>query len=286
MRPTARVSNTRRSLLATVGAATLGGVAGCLGDSGDGGTVTPDDLPGLRLSMRADRGVTTDDKGRVESWIDQSEQDYEFTARGGESLPGLAENAAGGKPAITFDGDGQYFLREDTLGIADGRARTVVVVSRLTDTEARSPFFMQGRLDASGGGSNAYGLEANTFNTDGERFGVYLVSVANDAERATDTNYHVHTLRTRSFPVLEDIRETTTYYVDSTETAFSHTGGGAFNSPFQGTASAIGAFPERDAGTTLSGEIAAIRVYNRALSTDERTTVETTMADRYGIDLG
>lgn len=273
----------RRPLLAAAGAATLGGLAGCFG----GGTTDTgaQSVSGLRLALRADAGVTTDDEGRVETWADQSDNDYDFSPPRAEARPGVSEDAAGGNPALMFDGQGQLLLRKDTLGIPDDSARTFVVVSRLTDVAARSPFFFQGRLNATGTDSNAYGVEANTFKTAGERFGVYLISVAHDAERTTDTNYHVHTIRTESFPTLDGLRSTTTYYVDGAQSGFEHTGGGVFNSPFEGNASAVGGFAQEAPSVTHTGEIAEVRAYDRALEDDERSSIESALADKYGIEI-
>jgi hypothetical protein len=243
------------------------------------------DSPSPVLSLSADTGVTADSEGQVETWADQSGNGYDFSPPRAEARPELTEDAAGGNPALTFDGEGQFLLREDTLGIPDDSARTFVIVCKLDDIDVRSHFFFQGTLNASDAGSNFYGVEANTYNTVGERFGVYLVSVANDSERETDSNYHIHTIRTESFPTLEDIRDTTTYYVDGAETPFSHTGGGAFNSPFEGDSTAIGATPKEDPPITHTGEIAAIRVYDTALSSSERESVESELADTYGITL-
>ena len=278
---------TRRTLLATVGMTAFGGLAGCIGgeENDNGDTTETSSVPGLQLSLRADVGVTTDDQGQVTKWADQSGNGYDFSPPRAEARPGLTEETSVGTPALSFNGDGQFLLREDTAGIANDSARTFVIACRLTDTAERSPFFMQGKFNATDENANAYGVEANTYRTAGERFGVYLISVANDSERGTDTNYHIHTIQTESFPELEEIRNTTTYYVDGTETSFAHTGGGAFNSPFDGTASAVGAFPQENPGASHTGEIAEIRAYNRALSDDERSAVESTMADRYGIDI-
>jgi hypothetical protein len=289
----------RRTLLAAVGTATLGGLAGCSGgdttdtDDEEPGEYGNDDttdteataIPGLRLALRADTGVTTDDEGRVETWADQSGNGYDFSVDTPEWRPTITKEAVNGQPALTFDGEDDYFLREDTLGIDNDSPRTFVVVSRLADPTRRSKFLSQGKLDSGGGDSNFYGIEANTWHTAGERFGVYLISVAHDSEHSTDTNYHVHTLRTESFSNLEEIRNTSTYYVDGSESPISHTGGGTFNSPFEGDSTAIGSFTHSNGGGGHFGEIAEIRVYDRALTDDERSTVESTLADRYGLDL-
>ncbi len=276
--PTTRMR--RRTVLASIGTGALAAVAGCTGGGGgDGGG------PSAALRLSADEGVTTDDQGRVETWADQSGNGYDFAVDTAAWRPTLTEDAVEGQAALTFDGEDDYLLREDTLGIDNDSPRTFVVVSRLADTTSRSPFLMQGKLDASGLNSNSYGIEANTFNTAGERFGVYLISVAHDSEHPTDTNYHVHTLRTESFSNLEEIRDSTTYYVDGAESPINHTGGGTFNSQFEGDSTAIGAFARSDGGGGHVGEIAAVRVYDSALTDSERDSVESDLSDTYGISL-
>lgn len=282
--------SSRRAVLGAIGAGTLTALAGCSGggdggSSENGGDDTGTDEPSPVLSLSADTGVTTDSEDMVEIWVDQSGNGYDFSPPRTEARPGITENAAGGNPTLTFDGEDQFLLREDTLEIPNDSARTFVTVSRLDDIDVRSAFFFQGKRNSSGEDSNFYGLEANTFNTTGERFGVYLISVAHDSERETDSNYHIQTLRTESFPTLEDIRDTTTYYVDGEEMQFSRTGGGNKNSPFEGDSTAIGAFTVEQPSDSDTGEIAAVRVYDTALSSSERESVESDLSDTYGITL-
>jgi len=179
-------------------------LTGCLHSSekpseeSDTGKV-PEDIEGLRLWLHPDSGTVTGDGG-VETWRDDSGNGYDLTQEETGLQPSLVEDAVEGNPALRFDGEEDHLLREDALGIPDEGARTFVVVSRLTDLGARSPFLTQGTFGSSGGGSNFYGPEANTFRTSGERFGLYLVSVAKDSELATDTNYKVHVHPYRRLP--------------------------------------------------------------------------------------
>lgn len=286
----------RRPFLAAVGTTTACGLAGCTG----GGDPTPTDgsgdetptatrpardrVPGLRVALQAGAGVTTDAAGRVEAWADQSGNGYEFTPGGQASRPTVAEDAVAGQPALVFDGEDDHLGRADTLGVPNDSPRTFVVVSRLAEPTVRSPVLMQGEL---GSENQFYGLEANTFETAGERFGVYFIGSAHDSTRETDTMFHVHTLRTEAFADQGAVQNTTTYYIDGAAVALEQLSSGRGpDTSFTGEATAIGAFPVEGTPTvTHAGEIAAVLVYDRALTDAERSTVEGAMAGRYGIEL-
>jgi hypothetical protein len=270
----------------------LVGLAGCSGDDGtptatptDETGPTPNDIDGLQLWLHPD-GDTEQGAGGISAWRDDSGNGNDLTQSTQSRQPAVLEDAVGGKRAVQFDGEDDYLLREDTLGIADESARTHVVVSRVTDPAARAPFLMQGLFDSSDSQSSYYGLEANTFRTAGERFGLYLVSVAKDSEQSTDTDYHVHVLRTTEFPALGAIEESTTYHIDGQQVPFGDTPGGARNSPFEADSTALGAFPVSEPGVLLAGEIAEVRVYDRAVTADERSLVETHLAEKYGLSSG
>jgi len=205
--------NTRRitrrdALAATVSIAAFGGCS-------QGGEPTSSSEPGatsteasetntvtngLQLWLHSDSGYSLSD-GSVTEWTDDSGNGNDVTQSTAERQPTVATGAANGHDAVQFDGDNDFLLRQDTLGIPNDSARTVAVVSRLSDTQARSPFLMQGRFDSQGSASNYYGLEANTYNTAGDRFGLFLVASAKDTPRRTNTRYNLHILRT-SVPLM------------------------------------------------------------------------------------
>ena len=58
----------------------------------------------------------------------------------------------------------------------------------------------------------------------------------------------------------------------------------ARNSPFAADSTALGAFPGSSPGAVLHGELAEVRVYDRALDDEERSSVEPSLATKYGID--
>jgi hypothetical protein len=175
---------------------------------------------GLTLWLHPDSETVTGDEG-VETWRDDSGNGNDLGQSVEDYRPSLVEDAVAGNSALQFDGEDDHLTRDDTVGVANDSARTFVVVAALSDRSARSPLLTQGAYGSNGSEVNHYGLEANTFNTSGNRFGAFLVNDAYDSERATDTEYHVHTLRTETFPDAGDIQSSTTYYIDGSEAAIS-----------------------------------------------------------------
>lgn len=292
MASTERRHFSRRGLLAAT--AGVVGLAGCTGgDSADPtesangtpATSTPNTggtIGGLRLWLHPDSGRDTSNSG-VSEWRDDSGNGNHVEQSTADWQPTVAGGAANGNDALQFDGTDDFLLRRDTLGIPDDSDRTFVVVSRLSDTESRSPSLMQGEFDTTGGDSSYYGLEANTFRTAGERFGLYLVSSAKDTPRQTDTRYNLHVLRTRNFPDIGDIEPSTTYRINGADVSFSGTSGGTRNQTLTADSTAIGSFPTSQPGSAMSGEIAEVRVYDRAVTDDERNRIESDLMDKYGI---
>jgi hypothetical protein len=311
--------STRRQFLRASGIAGVAGTAGCLRLGGDsegtptetdaatatettgrpdteesasaGGSTAADDqattpdtetLDGLQVWLHPDSETSTTDSG-VETWHDDSGNDYDLTQSDSALRPSLVEDAVAGHSALRFDGDDDRLLRRDALGIDDDSARTFVVVSRLTDLSARSPFLMQGTYDSSDADANYYGLEANTYNTAGERFGLYLVSAGKDTETRTNTDYNVHVLQTGDFADLSAMEGSTSYHINGQETSFDDTPGGARNSPFSADSTALGAFPA-SSPSTLTGELAEVRVYDRTLTESERSSLETSLINEYNIN--
>jgi len=236
----------------------------------------------LQLWLRPGAGIETVD-GAVATWADQSGNGFDFTQEDPAKRPTLVEDATNGLPALRFDGEDDHFVRRDTLGMGNDAARTYVVVCRLSDLEARSPYLMQGRFDATGNSSNSYGLEANTYNTTGERFGLYLISVAKDSERSTNDQFNVHTLRTGDFSNLSAMEETTDYFLNGQQVAYQDTSGGVRNEQFDGDSTAIGTFPQSSPGALMHGDIAEIFVFDRAVGDEFRSSLEGALMEKYGI---
>jgi hypothetical protein len=285
---------TRRRMLAATGALTIGGLAGCTELTNQGtetgtATGTPTQTPvtsmpdGLALWLHPDSETVLGDDG-VETWRDDSGNGNDLGQSVADYRPALVEDAVAGQPAVAFDGEDDHLLREDTAGVPDDSARTFVVVAALSDRSARQPMLTQGTYGSNGSDVNHYGIEANTFNTSGNRFGAFLVDAAYDTERETDTEYHVHTLRTETFPDAGDIQSSTSYYVDGSETALGVAAStDSDGTAFAGDATALGSFALPSPSEVMHGSVAEVRVYDRALPDNERSFVESALLEEYDI---
>lgn len=274
-------SITRRGVLGSL----AGVLAGCMTNNTDADTTgstdnSPKNIDGLKLWLHPDSGMVKSD-GLVETWEDESGNGYDFTQEKDSNKPRIVKGGANGKDVLRFDGEDDRLIRRDTLGIPNNSGRTFIVVCRLSDLKARSPYLTQGRFNATGSESNSYGLEANTFRTAGERFGLYLISSAKDSKRGTNTMYNLHILSTSDFSSLSAIENSTTYYINGENVPFNSTPGGIRNKQFKGDSTAIGSFPQSSPSTVMHGDIAEICVYNRALKENERTSLEEHLQTKY-----
>lgn len=245
-------------------------------------TASPVEGPteGLRLWLDATRGVETAD-GAVRTWRDQSGNGYHLTQSDSERRPTFQTETVRGIPGVRFDGSDDRFLLENTLGIPDDSARTFVVVSRLADPAARSPFLIQGAFDSTGADASHYGLDANTANATGERWGFVLNGVAFETFQTTNDHYNVHLLQTGTFPDFSAMEQSTKYYVFTHEASYRQTPGDGENHAFEGDATAIGSYPVSDPSSVVDGDIAEIRVYDRLLDDDERDSLTERLRSRY-----
>lgn len=274
---------TRRAVLGSL----VGVLAGCMtNNTAEDNTGSTDESPktidGLKLWLHPDSGMIKSD-GLVETWEDDSGNGYDFTQETDGIKPKLVKGGANGKDALRFDGEDDRLIRRDTLDIPNDSGRTFIVVCRLSDLKARSPYLTQGKFNATGSESNSYGLEANTFRTAGNRFGLYLISSAKDSKKETNTRYNLHILRTSDFSSLSAIENSTTYYINGEKVSFTSTPGGTRNTQFKSDSTAIGSFPQSSPSTVMHGDIAEICVYDRALKNNERISLEEQLLTKYDI---
>ena len=251
--------------------------ADCIAPSGE--TVlsaTAEGLPsaGLVLWLRGDHGVYKTAAQGVCAWADQSGNHGIMTGTG--SQPTWAATGLGGQAAIHFMSSGQQLGTGGVLGLAPTSARTIVAVSALVATTPRFQPWFQGQIASPG---TYLGLDENTFNTAGSREGVYLTNNAYDATLATSTSprVHVYTISTMTpgTPILGNID----YRVNGATQTLTRTSGGLGD----GNVEDFSAANATSVGAGAEGIIAEVLVYDRALTVDERGTLETALETRYAI---
>jgi len=207
---------------------------------------------GLVLELTTARGVVTDgNTGTVTRWTDQSGQGNDLSAIGDPQL--LTNATPSGSAAVSFDGDGDALGRNDARALPTGDAdRTVVLLVR---------------YDSAGPGGVVYGVpEANrAFGAVVDRHGRLAARGWGDANDfasgadGTGTGWLIQT-------VTVDGSEFTHYrngvHVDSGTHRFDTANGSLV----------LGA--NLNATRFLDAEVAAVLVYDRALSDAERRRVE------------
>jgi hypothetical protein len=88
--------------------------------------VTPADIPGLALWVRADAGVTVDEAGRLAAWADP-DRDNGFVQANAACRPILAPQALNGLPVVRFDGKDPFLQLRTPIQVGEG---AVFIVAR------------------------------------------------------------------------------------------------------------------------------------------------------------
>jgi hypothetical protein len=233
---------------------------------------------GLVLWLRGDRGVYKTAGNAVCGWADQSGHGTILTPYA--ARPSWSATAVAGLPAVHSTTAGEGLSVGGVLGIGPTSARTIIAVSQLVSASNRFEILYQGQTGTPG---TYLGLDSNTFNTAGNREGVYMMNNAYDSAQATTTaspRIHVYTISTMTVgtPVLSGID----YRVDGVTQTLTRTSGGLGNGNFEDFSGAN----YTAVATNTEGIVAEVLVYDRALTVAERGTVEAALKTRYGITSG
>ncbi len=256
------------------------GGTGCVGPEGEAlMTAASVGLPtkGLVLWLRGDRGVYKTASDRVCAWVDQS--GHGNVLRDPSSPPLWVAAGLGGQAAIHFDAANTYLTESGVLGIAPTSGRTFVAVTKLVNTTGRFAAVQQGKSGS--GGTYAF-IDANTFNTTGSLEGAYLTNNAYDTTLATSTSPRIHLLAFSTFAPGTAVLSAMSYRVNGAVQSLTRTPGG---SPI-GAPGVIEDFSSADftlVGAGPDAYVAEVLVYDRALTTSERTSTEAALKSRYGI---
>lgn len=230
------------------------------GSGGTGGLVTA----GLVVHLEADLNVSTGTGSTVAGWLDQSGLGNDLIAGGAPQL--VSAGTPTGRPAIRFDGTDDLLQRrhvEDPLGgLPTANAnRTMVVVAKYNRTSAWG-----GVSYGAASANRAFGLGVK--HSSGEPFlqgyggGNDLVSTAT----GTGAGWLVQT------GVLNN--GTATLFKDGAQVAqFSHA--------YATTLDRLVIAQELGSRGFIGMDVAAVLVYDRALSAAERSSVEAYLANKY-----
>ena len=255
---------------------------------------TTEGLPsnGLALWLRADHGVHLTAANRVCAWADESGNGNTFSnlgstrpllvGLGGDGGIDAGQDGVGGRPAVYFDAPGSALGVGGLLGIAATQARTFIVVTRMVATAGRFQSIAQG---SSGSAGTYVMIDANTWQSAGDREGVYVTSNSYDTALATSTAPRVHVFTIETLTPSAMVAGNTDYRVNgATQSLTLKSGSGIIESFSAANYTSIGnPNTTNTVGSAGTGVIAEVIVYSRALDVTERASVETALMARYGI---
>ena len=238
----------------------------------------PTTIPNVAGWLKSDIGLVAQSDGfHLLTWTDSSVSGNSATQATLANQPiilfrGIVLPNGTPKNVVRFDGASSYSVAP-AASMAVDTGKTIVTLARLNSTTARQSIALQTLVSDTG--AKTAGIEANTLGTAGSRFGVYLGGSSYDSSNATDQLWHVHTLRMANTASGQAIASTVTYRIDgAVQTLTRQTGTGLWQGMATSNQIAIGALPTSVSATALSGDVAIVLTYARALTDAECSQVE------------
>ncbi|HZU77741.1 MAG TPA: LamG-like jellyroll fold domain-containing protein [Dehalococcoidia bacterium] len=250
-----------------------------VGSDPEAALLTPDQVSGLALWLEARFITGLADGAAVASWPDAGPNGYTASQATGASQPVFRQGQLGGYSAVSFNGSSQYLaLSGAGLGLLNG----VGGVTLFIVCQSAASGSLQQAFSASTPGASTQRLSA----------GLNSSGVQQVAGRHQDADGLVTvtggTVTTGAWCVLttriDYLAATAQLYVNG-----SGAGSAAFGSAgaVQATSSAaiaIGALCNGVANF-WNGSLAAVILYTRALNTSERSQLEQSLGQQYGISI-
>lgn len=228
---------------------------------------------GQVLWLRADVGVGTEADQKVCVWEDQSGNTHHLEQPTSASRP-VADATLGAQDAIDF-GTALSLFRDDVLGIESTSGRTFIVVAQAESLTERAHFVSQGRPGDVG---LFMGIDINSFNTSGQKFGAYLTNNSYDADLATDLAPHVHEVVADSLTVGASVLDNFHYFVDGQAVPLTRNPGGLGNTTIEDFTRANQTFVGKG-----DVQVAELIIYDHALTAQERASIVSYLSTRYGL---
>jgi hypothetical protein len=223
-------------------------VGGTLNFAGAGPSQTPDQIAGLKLWLKAD-SLSLSDGDPVSTWADSSGNGNDATQGTAGLRPLYKTNIVGGKPVVRFDGTDDY-LALTGLNLTDFTAFVVYQTSGNNVLLGNAGTNFQ--IFGIGNGANAYSFYDN------------LTFLSSDILSAPRTSWNQGCI-TRS---------------GSTVSFFES--GVSRNSGTSGLLVTLQAIGQVIGVAYTNGDIAEIIIYNSALSTSDRQSIENYVLVKYG----
>jgi hypothetical protein len=238
----------------------------------DSGGNTPTTIPNLGLWLKADAGVTLV-SGAVDAWADQSGNGRNFSAPAPTNRPAYS-GTLNGLPVLTFDGSTDYLQgNAASLNIAQNSAglTIIAVVKNATAVASRFVSISTGAL------ANAARVTMGRTVTQWELAGRRLDGDSLQALSGgtANTNPVIQSAMFRYSAGTAGVFVNSASQVDSVFQTAGNTSNTASLRFVIGSAI--------DFATFLNGDIAEVIIYQRAISVEERNSVERYLSVKWGI---
>jgi hypothetical protein len=223
------------------------------------------------LWLKADAGITLD-TGAVQTWADQSGNGRDFSAPAAGNRPAYS-GTLNGLPVLTFDGTTDYLAgNAASLSIAKNvSGLTMIVVAKYASATQQR---IVGIATNTAGITRALlGVSTTQWQVGGRRLDADSVVVVGGG--ASSNNYVIHSGVIRYSVATAGVFINSASQVD---TAFL-TAGNSSNTDSASVSIGDGVSPSQP----LNGDIAEVIIYQRALSTAERASVERYLSVKWGI---
>ncbi len=224
--------------------------------------VPPSAIPGLKLWLEANAGITTNAAAQISTWADQSSNTNNATQSNTNYQPLYVTDALNGLPVVRFYGS-NYFNLPNTLFSGTTQAEAFVVLKAAADVSPSLPRPLW-HFGGSGYTGIAYPDSSGNITDD---FGSTSFYTLGNPEQPLD-QYHVY-----------EVAGQTNYWaawlngkVQSTTTNNTY---GTNGSPTLGYSSPGGYY--------FAGDVVEVLVFNRVLSVDDRDTVNGYLSLKYGL---
>ena len=240
--------------------------------------VKPTEIPGILSSLQPS-AFEKDEKGRVLKWKDSSWLQNDATALNSASAPEVLANIANGFDAVHFDGKGEFLVSEglgSTLSRIEALSVLFVAKSYVTTKETENAAYVWSaqHSDRSGDILRAGLAYGNRIRLKFDRNpGVVLYE---DSKPVDTSNFSIYS----------------TIFSASTVSLFYNgiqSISAKINVPINysdiGTYSIGQAFDDSNPSNFFSGDIAEILIYSRAITNQERQTLEQYLGHKYRIKL-
>lgn len=252
--------------------ATIADIAAIAG----GVSFSPADISGLKLWLKADAITGLNDGDPVTTWNDSSGQGNNATQATAAKKPTYQTNELNGKPIVRFDGTDDFLATASNFLGAGNPPTTIFIAGKIT-TLTSGPAWINI-------GANPRAANLDEYRTMVESDGsIYQSNIVNDRATANGTIttgvWNIITYRIAAGAFSSSNPE---FYKNGTSQA--STEGTGVSTPNLGTgATHIGANNEAVPGQFLDGDLTEIIVYDSALSTANRQSVENYLNGRYAI---